>query len=108
MMNLICPMDHILFQTFKIIFNILLKTIIKKIRLQQIIYPYKFKKFNKIKKKKLSTKLTKLKIVLYLRLKKSYKLELLSKQTMRLLGSTEKITAKDKTVKTYQNLKLQM
>ena len=48
------PDDHILFQTFKILLNILLKNM----RLQQIIHPYKFT-------------LIELKIMLYLRLKQA-------------------------------------
>ena len=48
------PDDHTLFQTFKIILNILLKNM----RLQQIIHPYKFT-------------LIELKIMLYLRLKQA-------------------------------------
>ena len=48
------PDDHILFQTFKILLNILLKNM----RLQQIIHPYKFT-------------LKELKIMLYLRLKQA-------------------------------------
>ena len=38
MMNLICLMDHILFETFKIILSALLKNM----KLQQIIFPCKF------------------------------------------------------------------
>ena len=48
------PDDHVLFQTFKILLNILLKNM----RLQQIIHPYKFT-------------LIELKIMLYLRLKQA-------------------------------------
>ena len=69
MMNLIYLMDHILFQTFKIILSILLKNM----KLYQIILPYKF---IPIKSKQDCFKI-----------KTGYKLELPSSETMKLLGS---------------------
>ena len=68
MMNLVCLMDHILFQTFKIILNALLK-----------------KKSSSVQ---IST--SKIKNRIYLKISAGYKLQLLSPETMRLLGSTKK------------------
>ena len=73
MMNLICLMDHILFQTFKVILNTLLKkheTIADNSPVQ--IYVKKIK--NRI----------------VFKIKTSYKLELLSPEAKKLLGSTKK------------------
>ena len=72
-MNLVCLMDHILLQTFKIILSTSLKkngTITDNLHVQ--IYP------NKIKNK------------IVFEIKTDYKLELLSPETMKLLGSTKK------------------
>ena len=40
---------------------------------------------------------------IFLKIKTGYKLELLTPETMKLLGSTEKVLIKKNTVKTYQN-----
>ena len=79
MMNLIFLMDHILFQIFKIILSTLLKkheTIANNPPVQ--IYTNKLK--NRI----------------VFEIKTGYKLELLSPDTMKLLGSTKKDIAQDK------------
>ena len=67
MMNLICLMIHILFQAFKIILSTLMLNLPNLSSIQ--IYT------NKIKKR------------IFLKIKTSCKLELLSPQTMKLLGS---------------------
>ena len=79
MMNLIFLMDHILFQIFKVILSALLKkheTIANNPPVQ--IYTNKLK--NRI----------------VFEIKTGYKLELLSPDTMKLLGSTKKDIAQDK------------
>ena len=79
MMNLIFLMDHILFQIFKVILSTLLKkheTIANNPPVQ--IYTNKLK--NRI----------------VFEIKTGYKLELLSPDTMKLLGSTKKDIAQDK------------
>ena len=79
MMNLIFLMDHILFQIFKVILSTLLKkheTITNNPPVQ--IYTNKLK--NRI----------------VFEIKTGYKLELLSPDTMKLLGSTKKDIAQDK------------
>ena len=71
MINLICLMDHIQFQTFKIILSTLLKqrkTIADNPSVQIYV--------NKIKNR------------IVFKIKKGYKLELLSRETMKLLGSS--------------------
>ena len=68
MMNLICLMDHILYQIYNITLNTLLKN-------NRIVF----------------------------KIKTGYKLKLLSKETMKLLGSTEKVLPNIKMVKMYQN-----
>ena len=79
MMNLIFLMDHILFQIFKVILSTLLKkheTITNNPPVQ--IYTNKLK--NRI----------------VFEIKTGYKLELLSPDTVKLLGSTKKDIAQDK------------
>ena len=79
MMNLIFLMDHILFQIFKVILSTLLKkheTIANNPPVQ--IYTNKLK--NRI----------------VFEIKTGYKLELLSPDTMKLLGSTKKDIGQDK------------
>ena len=79
MMNLIFLMDHILFQIFKVILSTLLKkheTIANNPPVQ--IYTNKLK--NRI----------------VFEIKTGYKLELLSPDTIKLLGSTKKDIAQDK------------
>ena len=79
MMNLIFLMDHILFQIFKVILSALLKkheTIANNPPVQ--IYT------NKLKHR------------IVFEIKTGYKLELLSPDTMKLLGSTKKDIAQDK------------
>ena len=79
MMNLIFLMDHILFQIFKVILSTLLKkheTIANNPPVQ--IYTNKLK--NRI----------------VFEIKTGYKLELLSPDTVKLLGSTKKDIAQDK------------
>ena len=44
-----------------------------------------------------------IKNTIFLKIKTGYKLELLTPETMKLLGSTEKVLIKKNTVKTYQN-----
>ena len=44
-----------------------------------------------------------IKNTIFLKIKTGYKLELLTLETMKLLGSTEKVLIKKNTVKTYQN-----
>ena len=44
-----------------------------------------------------------IKNMIFLKIKTGYKLELLTPETMKLLGSTEKVLIKKNTVKTYQN-----
>ena len=79
MMNLICLKDHILFQTFKIILNIILKKH-ETISDNPLVQIYTSKIKNRI----------------IFRLKTGYKLELLSPETMRLLGSKKKVSIKVK------------
>ena len=77
-MNLICLMDHILFQTFKIILGTFIKkheTIANNPPMQIYI--------NKIKN------------TIVFKIKTSYKLELLSPETMKLLGSTKRDVDQD-------------
>ena len=79
MMNLIFLMDHILFQIFKVILSALLKkheTIANNPPVQIYI--------NKLKNR------------IVFEIKTGYKLELLSPDTMKLLGSTKKDIAQDK------------
>ena len=79
MMNLICLMDHILLHTFRITLNLSCKkheTLTGNPTIQ--IYPTKIK--NKIAYK----------------IKTGYKLKLLSRETMKLLGSAKKDADKDK------------
>ena len=79
LMNLIFLMDHILFQIFKIISSTLLKkreTIANNPPVQ--IYTYKIKKG------------------IVFEIKTGYKLELLSPETVKLLGSTKKDIDQDK------------
>ena len=75
MINLICLMDHILFQTFKITFEFIIKkhkTLTGNPPVQIYVNRIVFK------------------------IKTSYKLELLSPETMKLLGSTKKDVDQDK------------
>ena len=86
MITLVCLMNHTLFQTFKIIFNTLLKkheTIADNHPVQ--IYT------NKIKNR------------IVFKIKAGYKLKLLSPETIRLLGSTKKKLIKIKMERTCQN-----
>ena len=86
MTKLICLMDHILFQTFKIILSTLLKkheTIADNPPVQ--IYT------NKIKNR------------IIFKIKIGYKLELLCPETMKLLGSTKNMLVKMKMEKMCQN-----
>ena len=85
-MNLTCLMDHTLFQTFKINLNILLK-IHKAIADNPPVQIY----VNKIKKR------------IVFEIKTGYKLELVSPETMKLLGSAKKMLIKKKMVKMYRN-----
>ena len=89
MILLIYRNDVILLQTFKITLNLSSKkheTLTENPPIQ--IYP------NKIKKR------------IVFKIKRGYKLELLTPETMRLLGSTKKMLIKIKTAKTYQNQNL--
>ena len=86
MILLIYRNDVILLQTFKITLNLSSKkheTLTENPPIQ--IYP------NKIKKR------------IVFKIKTGYNLELLTPETMRLLGSTKKMLIKIKTAKTYQN-----
>ena len=78
MMNLICLMDHIQLQTFRITLNLSSKNM----KLWLKILPYKFTPI-------------KSKTVVFI-IKTGYKLELLFPETMKLLGSTKKDVDKDK------------
>ena len=86
MMNLIYLMDRILFQTFKIILKTLLKkheTIADNLPIQMY--------GNKIKNEIIFKKKT------------GDKLELLPKETMKLLGSTKQVIDEGKNSEMYQN-----
>ena len=86
MMNLICLMDHILSQTFKTILNTSLKkheTVANNPPVQIYV--------NRIKNR------------IVFKLKTCYQLQLLSPETMKLLGSTEKILINIKMEKMCQN-----
>ena len=72
MMNLICLMNHTLFQTFKIILGTLADASLVQIYVNKIKNRIDFK------------------------IKTTYKLELLSPETMKLLGSTRKDVDQDK------------
>ena len=85
-MNLICLMDLILFLLYKIVLNTSLtkhKTITNNLPVQIYV--------NKIENR------------IFLKIKAGFKLESLSKETIKLLGSTKKITIKIRTEKMYQN-----
>ena len=85
-MNLICLMDLILFLLYKIVLNTSLtkhKTITNNLPVQIYV--------NKIENR------------IFLKIKAGFKLESLSKETIKLLGSTKKITIKIRMEKMHQN-----
>ena len=88
MMNLICPMDLILFLIFKIVLNTSLK---KHETMRDTENPPVENDMNEMKNR------------IVFKLKTDYKLELLTEETMQLLGSSKKVIDKNENGELVQN-----
>ena len=88
MMNLICPMDLILFLIFKIVLNISLK---KHETMRDTENPPVENDMNEMKNR------------IVFKLKTDYKLELLTEETIQLLGSSKKVIDKNENGELVQN-----